>query len=130
MHKFYSNINALNTLIHDISSEFTGSISGGFQNITATLTFSSASRINALFGNYGLLVIYIIATSGASMSLSTYRYNGAHYIFSSSSGALGNSESFGVIPSSISSNKLICTGSGGNGSFTYSSGHGFIIRTK
>ena len=123
-----SNINALNTLIHDISSEFTGSISGGFQNVTATLTFSSASRINTLFGSYGLLCIYIIAKEGSSTTLCTYRHNDSNYVFSSDD--IGDPQNFGVIPSSISSNKLICTGTGGNGSYTYLSGHGIIIRAK
>ena len=123
-----SNINALNTLIHDISSEFTGSISGGFQNITATLTFSSASRIITLFGSYGLLAIYIIAKEGSSTTLCTYRHNHSMYEFSPNK--LGDSENFGVNPSYISSNTLICKGTGGNGSYTYLSGHGFIIRAK
>ena len=123
-----SNINTLNTIIHDISSEFTGSISGGFQNITATLTFSSASRINTLFGSYGLLAIYIIAKEGSSTTLCTYRHNKSNYAFSPDH--IGDSENFGVTPSSISSNTLICKGTGGNGSYTYLSGHGFIIRVK
>ena len=103
-----SNINALNTLIHDISSEFTGSMSGGFQNLTVTLTFSSASRINTLFGSYGLLAIYIIAKEGSSTTLCTYRHNDSNYAFSPSK--TGDSQNFGVTPSSTSSNKLIFTG--------------------
>ena len=98
-----SNINTLNTMIHDISSDFTGSISGGFGDLTVTLTFSSLPVINPLFGGYGVLVIYIMATKGSSMSLCTYKHDGSDYVFSSK--ALSNDKSFGVIPTSVNKNK-------------------------
>ena len=50
------------------------------------------------------------------------------YEFSSDN--IGDPQNFGVHPSFFSNNTLICKGTGGNDSYTYLSGHGFIIRVK